>query len=129
MLSASQGSPRRLDAQKQLLQVMEHRWHVDRSVLLIGNLLFGSQLGPQVLGSVGAAGQPLVGDWACLKSMVRAFETYCGSLSRYGMKHMRSLANICNAGVRVETMAKVAAEACPTVPSNIWSLLHRGFSA
>ncbi|RWW50709.1 hypothetical protein BHE74_00043006 [Ensete ventricosum] len=62
-------------------------------------------------------------------AQVRAFETYCGSLSRYGMKHMRSLANICNAGVRVETMAKVAAEACPTVPSNIWSLLHRGFSA
>ncbi|URD99040.1 Peptidase C13 family [Musa troglodytarum] len=126
---ASEGSPQKLDAQKQLLQVLEHRSHVDKSVRLIGNLLFGSELGPRVLESVGAAGQPLVDDWSCLKSMVRAFETYCGSLSRYGMKHMRSLANICNAGVRVEAIAKVAAEACPNIPSNSWSLLHKGFSA
>lgn len=60
---------------------------------------------------------------------VRALETYCGSLSRYGMKHLRSLANICNAGVRVEAMTKVAAEACPNIPSNSWSLLPKGFSA
>lgn len=45
------------------------------------------------------------------------------------MKHLRSLANICNAGVRVEAMTKVAAEACPNVPSNTWSLLPKGFSA
>ncbi|CAL9153032.1 unnamed protein product [Musa hybrid cultivar] len=126
---ASEGSPQKLDAQKQLLQVLEHRSHVDKSVRLIGNLLFGSENGPRVLESVGAAGQPLVDDWSCLKSMVRAFETYCGSLSRYGMKHLRSLANICNAGVRVEAMTKVAAEACPNVPSNTWSLLPKGFSA
>ncbi|THU72753.1 hypothetical protein C4D60_Mb04t15520 [Musa balbisiana] len=126
---ASEGSPQKLDAQKQLLQILEHRSHVDKSVRLIGNLLFGSEHGPRVLESVGAAGQPLVDDWSCLKSMVRALETYCGSLSRYGMKHLRSLANICNAGVRVEAMTKVAAEACPNIPSNSWSLLPKGFSA
>nr|CAD1825560.1 unnamed protein product [Ananas comosus var. bracteatus] len=37
---------------------------------------------------------------------VRTVETYCGSLAQYGMKHMRSLANICNAGVRKESMAE-----------------------
>ncbi|RWW25430.1 hypothetical protein GW17_00010224 [Ensete ventricosum] len=81
------------------------------------------------LGIVALISPPPPSSLTSVHAQVRAFETYCGSLSRYGMKHMRSLANICNAGVRVETMAKVAAEACPTVPSNIWSLLHRGFSA
>lgn len=70
---ASEGSPQKLDAQKQLLQVLEHRSHVDKSVRLIGNLLFGSENGPRVLESVGAAGQPLVDDWSCLKSMVDLF--------------------------------------------------------
>ncbi|RRT77842.1 hypothetical protein BHE74_00033819 [Ensete ventricosum] len=108
---------------------MEHRLHIDTSIQLIGKLLFGSEQGPEVFETVRPAGQPLVDDWSCLKSMVRAFETHCGSLSQYGMKHMRSLANICNAGIREETMAKVSAQACLRFPSNSWSSLHRGFSS
>ncbi|KAL6556659.1 hypothetical protein OROGR_005947 [Orobanche gracilis] len=60
---------------------------------------------------------------------VRIFETYCGSLSQYGMKHMRSFANICNAGVKTEQMAEASAQACTNFPSNYWSSLYRGFSA
>ncbi|CAD5189603.1 unnamed protein product [Musa acuminata subsp. malaccensis] len=126
---APEGSHQKLNAQKHLLEVMEHRLHIDTSIQLIGKLLFGSEQGPEVLESVRPAGQPLVDDWSCLKSMVRAFETYCGSLSQYGMKHMRSLANICNAGIREETMAEVSAQACLRFPSNSWSSLHRGFSS
>lgn len=62
-------------------------------------------------------------------SQVRIFETHCGSLSQYGMKHMRSIANICNAGVNRDQMIEVCAQACTSFPSNPWSSLHRGFSA
>ncbi|XP_077210656.1 vacuolar-processing enzyme-like [Tasmannia lanceolata] len=124
-----EGSPRKHHAQKQLLDVMAHRLHVDNSIELIGNLLFGSEKGPEVLKSVRPAGQALVNDWDCLKTMVRTFETHCGSLSQYGMKHMRSVANICNAGVGKETMAEVSAQACARFPHGPYSSLHRGFSA
>ncbi|RCV25887.1 hypothetical protein SETIT_5G201900v2 [Setaria italica] len=125
----AEGSPGKNDARKELLEVMAHRSHVDNSVELIGSLLFGSEDGPRVLKAVRAAGEPLVDDWSCLKSMVRAFEAQCGSLSQYGMKHMRSFANICNAGILPDAVSKVAAQACTSIPSNPWSSIHMGFSA
>ncbi|ONK69978.1 uncharacterized protein A4U43_C05F28930 [Asparagus officinalis] len=124
-----EGSSKKLDAQKQLLDMMNHRLHVDNSVELIAKLLFGSEKGREVLKTVRPAGKPLVDDWGCLKSLVRSFEASCGSLSQYGMKHMRSLANFCNAGIKKETMAEVSAQACLRVPANPWSSLHKGFSA
>ncbi|XP_048132966.1 vacuolar-processing enzyme-like isoform X2 [Rhodamnia argentea] len=60
---------------------------------------------------------------------VRTFETHCGSLSQYGMKHMRSLANLCNAGIRAEQMTEASGQACAHIPSGPWSSLSRGFSA
>lgn len=60
---------------------------------------------------------------------VRTFEAHCGSLSQYGMKHMRSLANICNAGISKEMMAEVSAEASISIPAGQWSSLQKGFSA
>ncbi|KAL0297232.1 UNVERIFIED_CONTAM: Vacuolar-processing enzyme [Sesamum radiatum] len=126
---APEGSARKVEAQKQLAEAMAHRTHIDNSIQLIGKLLFGIEKGPQVLNTVRRAGEPLVDDWDCLKLLVRTFETHCGSLSQYGMKHMRSIANICNAGVNREQMAEVSAQACTDVPSNSWSSLHRGYSA
>ncbi|CAL8996140.1 unnamed protein product [Prunus brigantina] len=126
---APEGSPRKIQAQKDFVEAMSHRMHMDQTMKLIGKLLFGIKKGPEVLNTVRPAGQPLVDDWDCLKTMVRSFETYCGSLSQYGMKHMRSLANICNAGMTKEQMADASAQACSSVPSSRWSSLHRGFSA
>jgi len=126
---APEGSNRKYEAQKQFLEAMSHRMHIDNSVKLIGKLLFGIEKGPEVLETVRPAGQPLVDDWDCLKTLVRTFETHCGSLSQYGMKHMRSIANICNAGIREEQMAEASAQACATIPSGHWSSLHKGFSA
>ena len=60
---------------------------------------------------------------------VRTFEAHCGSLSQYGMKHMRSIANICNAGIEKEQMAEASAQACVTIPPGPWSSLDKGFSA
>ncbi|KAL7121958.1 hypothetical protein ACP275_01G016200 [Erythranthe tilingii] len=126
---APEGSDRKFAAQKQLSEAMAHRTHVDSSIKLIGKLLFGIDKGPQMLKAMRPSGQPLVDDWDCLKSLVRTFETHCGSLSQYGMKHMRSIANICNAGVQREQMAEASGQACTSFPSNSWSSLHRGFSA
>ncbi|KAK6140770.1 hypothetical protein DH2020_025489 [Rehmannia glutinosa] len=126
---APEGSARKFKAQQQLTEAMAHRTHIDNSFKLIGKLLFGIEKGAEVLMSVRPAGHPVVDDWDCLKSLVRTFETHCGSLSQYGMKHMRSIANICNAGVKREQMAEASAQACSSFPSNSWSSLHGGFSA
>ncbi|KAK7321606.1 hypothetical protein VNO77_32416 [Canavalia gladiata] len=126
---APEGSTRKDAAQKQFLEVMSHRMHIDNSVKIIGSLLFGIEKGPEVLNAVRPAGMALVDDWDCLKNMVRTFETYCGSLSQYGMKYMRSFANICNARIKNDQMADASAQACVSIPANPWSSLQRGFSA
>ncbi|KAJ8750562.1 hypothetical protein K2173_015723 [Erythroxylum novogranatense] len=113
---APEGSTRKVVAQKELLDAMSHRIHIDDSVRFIGKLLFGMEKASQVLNVVRPAGQPLVDDWDCLKTMVRTFETYCGSLSQYGMKHMRSLANICNAGIDRGQMTEASAQASVFIP-------------
>ncbi|MQL80247.1 hypothetical protein Taro_012668 [Colocasia esculenta] len=116
-------------ALKELIDVMSHRLHVDSSMEMVGNILFGSEKGMEVLGTVRPAGQPLVDDWNCLRTMVRAFETYCGSLNRYGLKHTRGLANICNAGITADSMRAASSQACREFPTNPLSSLSKGFSA
>jgi legumain len=116
---SAEGSTRKGEARRRLVDMMARRSHVDSSVELIGNLLFGFEEGPKVLNAVRSAGQPLVDDWDCLKYMVRRFEERCGGLAQYGMKHMRSVANICNAGVREEAMDKAASQACAISPLSI----------
>ncbi|KAK9141956.1 hypothetical protein Syun_011356 [Stephania yunnanensis] len=118
---APEGSTEKLKAQKNLHDVMSHRVHVDNSVNLIGELLFGYEDGGKILKFVRPAGQPLVDDWTCLKNMVSTFETHCGSLAQYGMKHMRAFANICNAGASKEQMAEVSAQACANLPTSSWN--------
>ena len=49
---------------------MSHRMHVDSSVKLIGELLFGIVKSDEMLYTVRPTGQPLVEDWDCLKAMV-----------------------------------------------------------
>ncbi|XP_064950083.1 vacuolar-processing enzyme-like isoform X2 [Musa acuminata AAA Group] len=66
---AREGSSHKRNAQKELLEVISHRLHIDNSIEFIGKLLFGSKQGSEVLKTVRPAGQPLVDDWSCLKSM------------------------------------------------------------
>ncbi|GMY28836.1 vacuolar-processing enzyme-like [Fagus crenata] len=127
--NAPGGSSRKVEARKQFVEAISHRMHIDHSVKLIGKILFGIEKGPEVLNTIRPAGLPLVDDWDCLKTMVRTFETHCGSLSQYGMKHMGSFANICNAGVKKDQMDEASAQVCVTVPSGPWSSLENGFSA
>jgi legumain len=68
---AVEGSTRKSKAGEELVNTMAHRMHLDSSVELIGNLLFGTDVGASKLNAVRPAGQVLVDDWDCLKSMVR----------------------------------------------------------
>ncbi|RVW50617.1 Vacuolar-processing enzyme [Vitis vinifera] len=115
---------------KQLTQTMQHRVHLDQSIELIGMLLLGPENGPPLLNAVRPRGLPVVDDWECLKSMVVVFETRCGSLTQYGMKHMRAFANICNNGISLTAMEEACRTACSShTILDQWSPTIRGYSA
>jgi legumain len=128
---AREGSTRKAEAGMDLVRTINHRMHLDKSMDLIGKLLFGSENGPSRLSAVRPRGQVSVDDWDCLKNMVRAFESSCGELTQYGMKHMRAFANICNAGIDATKMATTSAEACAlsAFGSEVWHPVKTGFSA
>uniref|UniRef100_A0A7N0ZTJ2 Legumain prodomain domain-containing protein n=1 Tax=Kalanchoe fedtschenkoi TaxID=63787 RepID=A0A7N0ZTJ2_KALFE len=126
---AQDGSEEKNKIMKQIMDTMKHRSHIDGSVSMIGALLFGPTSSHSVLNSVRAPGLPIVDDWACLKSMVRTFESHCGSLTQYGMKHMRALANICNKRVPVGEMERACAAVCDEHVLEQWHPSERGYSA
>ncbi|GAB2223032.1 hypothetical protein Droror1_Dr00017167 [Drosera rotundifolia] len=110
-IRALAGSQEKAEARKKLDEALLHREHVDRSVNAIGQFLFGSN-DAESMNRVRQAGTPLVDDWDCLKTMVATYKEYCGALNSYGMKYTRAFANICNAGVGKDQMARAAAQAC-----------------
>uniref|UniRef100_A0A2N9H3Q4 Legumain prodomain domain-containing protein n=1 Tax=Fagus sylvatica TaxID=28930 RepID=A0A2N9H3Q4_FAGSY len=110
------GSHKKLEAQKQLHDEISYRKHVDYSVNHIGKLLFGNGNSSKVLETVRPTGQPVVDDWNCFKMLVRTYEKYCGSLSKYGMKYMRAIANMCNVGVTMEQMVAASNQTCFKIP-------------
>lgn len=59
---------------------------------------------------------------------MRTFESSCGVLTQYGMKHMRAFANVCNAGLDATKMASVAGQACGG-RLGPWSPISAGYSA
>jgi legumain len=131
--NAEKGSLREAKAAEELARTILHRRHLDDSVKAIGEVLFaGSENSIEKLYEVRPAGSVLVDDWACLKTMVRTFEASCGSLTQYGMKHMRAFANICNAGVDYAMMEVASSQVCKYSPSaslGLWSPITSGFSA
>ncbi|KAJ7569776.1 hypothetical protein O6H91_01G093300 [Diphasiastrum complanatum] len=129
--NAPEASEKKAEAQKELMKVLARREHIDRSVNLIGDILFGSEVGSTILTAVRPAGQALVDDWSCLKSMVPAFEGKCGLLTEYGMKHTRAFANMCNAGKDASAVASAAGEACSLSSyslSDVWAPATDKFS-
>lgn len=70
-----------MNAHKNLVEVMSHRLHVDQSVELVGNLLFGANEGSNILGAVRPSGVPVVDDWVCLKSMVSHLSSHLAPVS------------------------------------------------
>uniref|UniRef100_A0ACD6AL39 Uncharacterized protein n=1 Tax=Avena sativa TaxID=4498 RepID=A0ACD6AL39_AVESA len=123
------GSEEKLRALKEIKETVAHRKHLDTSVDFIGKLVFGFEKGPSMLRAPRSSGQPLVDDWDCLKRMVRVFESHCGSLTQYGMKHTRAFANMCNNGVSDTEMKEASAGVCGGYNSARWSPLVLGYSA
>ncbi|XP_039022701.1 vacuolar-processing enzyme-like isoform X3 [Hibiscus syriacus] len=120
----SEDGSKKKEIMTQITETMRHRIHLDGSIDLIGTLLYGPAKGSAILNAIREPGLPLVDVWQCLKHMVRLFEIHCGSLTQYGMKHMRAFANICNNGVSRSLMEEACFAACgghdprPWHPSN-----------
>jgi legumain len=111
--NAPAGSERKAAALEEFSKRTTERAHVDKSVNEIGQMLFG---GRDAHTSVRPEGEPLVDDWDCLKELVRTYESRCGLLTEYGMKHMRSFANMCNAGFTNADVDAAAVQACAHAP-------------
>ncbi|XP_068318431.1 legumain [Pyrus communis] len=126
---SERGSGKSREILNEIKETMRHRTHLDASIQFIGTFLYGPGKGPSTLNSVRALGQPLVDDWGCLKSMVRVFETHCGSLTQYGMKHMRAFASICNSGVSETEMAEACSAACNGYEVGQLHPSNKGYSA
>ncbi|KAI3756514.1 hypothetical protein L1987_56335 [Smallanthus sonchifolius] len=109
---------------KKIKEITAYRAHLDNSADMIKRYLLGSGHGP-----VRAEGSALVDDWGCLKYMVRTFETYCGSLTQYGMKHTRTFANICNAGVTKKAMDDATKKSCGSFKMGQWDPEIVGYSS
>ncbi|XP_074286945.1 vacuolar-processing enzyme-like [Silene latifolia] len=108
----AEGPVKKAEAQKKLDDALSERKQVDTNFESIGKALFGAENGYEIMKTVRPSGQPIVDDWDCYKSMVATYKSYCGALSTYGKKHMRAFANVCNAGVQQEEMAKVTSQIC-----------------
>jgi legumain len=111
---APKDSHQKIEAQKKLHDEINRRKTIDNNMNQITTILFGDQNGQQVLTSVRSPGQPLVDDWNCLKTLVKTYEEQCGVLSIYGKKYTRAVANMCNAGIKVEQMKMASIQACST---------------
>ncbi|KAJ8542207.1 hypothetical protein K7X08_017073 [Anisodus acutangulus] len=108
-----EGSDEHLYIRARLIETISQRSQVDNSVKHLGELLFGVEKSNEILQNVRPAGQPLVDNWDCLKSYIKTFEAHCGKLTSYGKKHIRGIANICNAGIESGKMADATAQVCP----------------
>lgn len=106
------GSAEKAKLLEQITSMENYRKHLDGSVDTIGASLFGQERSPSVLNHVRPPGLPVVDDWECLKSMARVFETHCGQLTQYGMKHMRAFANLCNSRITLSAMEAACTSAC-----------------
>ncbi|KAL4565620.1 hypothetical protein LXL04_029722 [Taraxacum kok-saghyz] len=117
-------SEQKEELRNKIREIRTHREHLDSSVDMILSSLLANANGP-----VRNEGSALVDDWDCLKSMVRTFETHCGSLTQYGMKHTRSFANLCNSGVNMEAMDAASKASCRSYNMGKWNPTAVGYSA
>ncbi|GJY08767.1 asparaginyl endopeptidase 1 [Tanacetum coccineum] len=64
--------------------------HLEKSLNMIGLLLFGPQNGTTIIRSTRGPGLPVVDNWECYRSTVELFEKHCGLITEYAMDHMFS---------------------------------------
>lgn len=69
-MRAPEGSVKRKQYQKELEDAISHREQVDCTFEEIGKAVFGDDNGIQMIKTVRSAGQPVVDDWDCFKTLV-----------------------------------------------------------
>ncbi|CAF2153866.1 unnamed protein product [Brassica napus] len=110
--NAPVGSPQRQEAQKNLLEEINHRKKIDQNIIEILRLSLKKTDVLDLLTSTRTTGQPVVDDWDCYKTLVKSFKNQCGAKMEYDMKYAGALANICNMGVDVKKSVAAIEEAC-----------------
>ncbi|KAH0904118.1 hypothetical protein HID58_043621 [Brassica napus] len=100
-------SPQRQEAQKNLLEEINHRKQIDQNIIEILRLSLKQTDVLDLLTSTRTTGQPVVDDWDCYKTL-----NQCGAKMEYDMKYAGALANICNMGVDVKQSVAAIEEAC-----------------
>ncbi|CAN6803583.1 unnamed protein product [Brassica oleracea] len=110
-------SPQRQEAQKNLLEEINHRKQIDQNIIEILRLSLKQTDVLDLLTSTRTTGQPVVDDWDCYKTLVTTpyqlfFKNQCGAKMEYDMKYAGALANICNMGVDVKQSVAAIEEAC-----------------
>ncbi|KAI4365354.1 hypothetical protein MLD38_021346 [Melastoma candidum] len=109
---APKGSPQSAKAHESLSVEIFKRQEEDRKINLIVNFLLGSTKSSMAFNTVRPAGQALVDDWDCFKSLVSTYEQRCGHLSTYGRKYTGVMANLCNLKVNKEQFDRASLQAC-----------------
>ncbi|XP_013615104.1 PREDICTED: vacuolar-processing enzyme delta-isozyme-like, partial [Brassica oleracea var. oleracea] len=110
--NAPVGSPQRQEAQKNLLEEINHRKQIDQNIIEILRLSLKQTDVLDLLTSTRTTGQPVVADWDCYKALVKSFKNQCGAKMEYDMKYAGALANICNMGVDMKQSVAAIEEAC-----------------
>ncbi|CAN7074271.1 unnamed protein product, partial [Brassica oleracea var. botrytis] len=105
-------SRRRQEAQKNLLEEINHRKQIDQNIIEILRLSLKQTDVLDLLTSTRTTGQPVVDDWDCYKTLVKSFKNQCGAKMEYDMMYARALANICNMGVDVKESVAAIEEPC-----------------
>jgi len=90
-----------------LAEKIHHRSKMDQRMFQLASTL--SNKPDEVMTTVAT---PVVEDWECYKANVDSYNRICGPLGNYGMKHGRTLANLCNLAVSPAEVAKTLETIC-----------------
>jgi len=92
---------------KKLVETLARRAQIDKHIMEIATALTNkaSHLASHVA-------VPVTNDWECYKQNIDNFNQICGKLGQYGMKHGRTLANLCNEGVSASEAKVVMSRVC-----------------
>ncbi|XP_010545489.1 PREDICTED: vacuolar-processing enzyme delta-isozyme [Tarenaya hassleriana] len=112
MHKAPKGSWQREEAKRKLLEEINQRKQIDRSITKILQTTLRETNVSNVLMSTRRTGQPLVDDWDCFKTLVNSFKKYCGASVNYGLKYAGALANVCNMRTNADRTVSAIKRVC-----------------